>query len=494
MNILLIYPYYPDSFWGFKHALKFIAKKAAVAPLGLLTVSAILPKSWHKKLVDLNTSQLNSKDIISSDFVFISAMYIQKESVGEIIKLCRLHNTKIVAGGPLFTQEYANYPEIDYFVLNEAEITLPPFVHAIESGIEPKRIYSTKDFANMCESPIPDYHLLNMKAYANMSIQVSRGCPYACDFCEITTLLGHKVRMKTTNQVLQEINTLYRLNWRGSISIVDDNFIGNKKEVKNNLIPAIRKWMKANNFPFLFNTQTSINLADDDELLEEMTASGFNSTFIGIETPDDNSLHKCNKVQNENRNLLMSIKKIQRAGMIVSGGFIVGFDSDLASVFQRQIDFIQRSGIVTAMVGLLNAPKNTVLYNRLKKEKRLTIESSGNNTDSTMNFIPKMNRTDLINGYKLIIQNIYSSKPYYKRVRRLLLNYKSNNRLHSKFDFKYVLGLIKSATLMGFIKKGRLEYWKFIIWTLFKRPKLIPNAIVFTVYGYHFRKIYGLGS
>ena len=372
MNILLVYPRYPDTYWSFKHALSFVSKKAAVPPLGLITVSAMLPETWKKKLVDLNVSALKNDDIKWADYVFISAMYVQKESVNKIIQECLNNQVKIIAGGPLFTQEYNNYPEIDHFILNEAEITMPLFLNDLKAGITPKRIYKTEAFADITSTPIPDYHLLKMNAYASMNIQVSRGCPFACDFCEITSLLGHKVRMKETNQVLNELEVLYQLKWRGPVSIVDDNFIGNKKETKNNLLPAMIKWMEIHNRPFVFSIQTSINVSDDDEILKLLTESGINSAFIGIETPDEASLESCNKVQNRNRDMIQSVKKIQQAGMQVSGGFIVGFDSDTPSIFQKQIDFIQKSGIVSAMVGLLNAPKNTMLYKQLEAENRLT--------------------------------------------------------------------------------------------------------------------------
>jgi len=491
MKILLVYPKYPDSFWSFKHALKFISKKAAVPPLGLITVSAMLPSDWEKKLVDMNVSELEKSDIIWADYVFISAMYIQKDSVNKIMETCLLFGVKIVAGGPLFTQEYSNYPQIDHFVLNEAEITLPLFLEDLAKG-HPERIYKTNEYADLSLTPVPDYHLLQRKKYAFMNIQVSRGCPFSCDFCEITSLLGHKVRMKNSTQIVKELEILYNLNWRGSVFIVDDNFIGNKKEVKNTLLPVMKNWMQTHKFPFTFNTETSINLADDEELMSLMVETGFNSTFIGIETPEEKSLHACNKVQNKNRDLLESVKKIQKAGLQVSGGFIVGFDSDSPSVFQRQIDFIQQSGIVSAMVGLLNAPKNTKLYDQLKAENRLTTEATGNNTDLSMNFIPKMNYDELLEGYKKIIENIYTSKPYYKRLRQLLLNYNNLYTRKTKIDFPLLRAFFKSVFIIGFLNKGRSEYWKLIVWTLFHRPESIVDAITYTVYGYHFRTIYGL--
>ncbi|MCD4651451.1 MAG: DUF4070 domain-containing protein [Candidatus Cloacimonetes bacterium] len=494
MNVLLIYPQYADTYFSFKHALRFISRKAALPPLGLVTVSAMLPASWQKKLVDLNFVPLRTDDIVWADYVFIYAMYIQKESLSKIIEECMKHQVEIVAGGPLFTHEVNNYPQIDHFILNEAEITLPPFLKDLENGIPPQKIYKTAGFADISLSPTPDFHLLLRGAYASMSIQISRGCPFSCDFCEITSLLGNKVRMKETNQIIKELDTLYRLNWRGIVSIADDNFIGNKDEIKNRLLPAMIKWMQQHKYPFIFNIQTTIDLADDEELISLMIKSGINSTFIGIETPSEKSLQDCNKVQNKNRDMLQCVKKIQKAGMQVSGGFIVGFDSDSSAIFQQQIDFIQQSGIVWAMVGLLNAPKNTRLYKRLEAEKRLTTETSGNNTDYSMNFIPKMDRHELLEGYNAIIQNIYSVKPYYKRIRQFFLNYRPIDRRRNRIERYYLIAFFKSIFFIGIIDKGQGEYWKFLIWTLLHRPGLFLDAIMFTICGYHFRRVYRLSN
>jgi radical SAM superfamily enzyme YgiQ (UPF0313 family) len=494
MNILLVYPQYPDTYWSFKHALRFISKKAAVPPLGLITVSALLPRTWHKKLVDLNVSELHTKELLWADYVFLSGMYVQKESVNSVLKQCEKLHVKVVAGGPLFTQDYEDYPQIDHFVLNEAEITLPLFLKDLAAGRTPDKIYKTNQYADLSLTPAPDYHLLNLKAYAFMNLQVSRGCPFACDFCEITALLGHKVRMKSNEQILNELETLYKLNWKGSVAIVDDNFIGNKKIVKNDLLPAMIKWMKTHKHPFQFSSQASINLADDEELMSLMVQAGFNATFIGIETPMEESLHNCSKVQNINRDLLQNVKQLQKSGLQVSGGFIVGFDSDSPTVFQRQIDFIQKSGIVSAMVGLLNAPKNTRLYQRMESENRLTTDATGSNTDYTMNFVPKMNNNDLLNGYKHIIHNIYSVRPYYKRIREFLLNYRRVRVGFSNFHLTNLKAFFRSIFIIGVINKGRGEYWKFLFWTLINRPGLFVDAVTYAVYGYHYRKVYGLSK
>ena len=371
------------------------------------------------------------------------------------------------------------------------KLRLPQFLHDLHAG-HPQKVYKTAEYADITNTPVPDYHLLSRKDYVLMNIQVSRGCPFACDFCEITSLLGHKVRLKKTEQIINELEKLYELNWRGAVLIVDDNFIGNKSVIKKSLLPAMKDWMQAHKYPFVFNTETSINLADDEELMSLMVKAGFNSTFVGIETPDENSLHECNKVQNKNRDLLQSVIKIQRSGMQVSGGFIVGFDSDTPGVFQRQIDFIQKSGIVSAMVGLLNAPKNTQLYKRLEEENRLTTEATGNNTDFSMNFIPKMDHLELMKGYKSIIHNIYATKPYYKRIRQLLLNYKRFNYRKPKIDLSLLGAFLKSVFIIGLRNSGRSEYWKLLVWTLFHRPRSLVDAVTYTVYGYHYQMVFGL--
>lgn len=463
-------------------------------PLGLITVAALLPSSWERRLIDLNTAPLSAEDLRWADFVFISAMHIQKESVEMIIRKCFEHGVKIVAGGPLFSNDLDDYPQVDHFILNEAEITIKPFLKDLTSSKIPKRVYETGAYAELADSPVPDFHLLESKSYASMSLQISRGCPFECDFCEITSMLGKKVRLKQTDQVLKELDALYRFKWRGSVSIVDDNFIGNKNEIKNHLLPAIIKWMRQHKYPFIFNTQTSINLADDPQLVDLMLDAGINSTFIGLETPSDLSNLECNKIQNTDRNLLEDVRDIQNAGMLVSGGFIIGFDSDTASIFDQQIDFIQQSGIVWAMIGLLNAPKNTKLYKRLEEENRITTEVTGNNTDFSMNFVPRMDRGELIKGYHSVLQNTYALKPYNLRIRRCLLNLGQTHRKLIRIDRYYLFAFFKSIFTMGIVEKDRGEFWKILIWTLWHRPHLFPYAIMFTICGYHFRRLYGISE
>jgi radical SAM superfamily enzyme YgiQ (UPF0313 family) len=417
-------------------------------------------------------------------------MSIQKKSVLKIIKQCNESGTKIVAGGPLFTTEYEQFETVEHFVLNEAEITIPEFLKDISIG-NTKHIYSTSDFPDIKESPTPMWELADFGNYATMNIQYSRGCPYNCEFCNITTLFGHRPRIKSVEQVLKELDSLYNLGWHKSIFFVDDNFIGNKKILKKELLPALIEWRKGKK-GISFNTEVSINLADDKELMNLMVNAGFDMVFIGIETPEELSLAECNKKQNMNRNLIESVKLIQRSGLQVQGGFILGFDNDTQSTFQTVIDFIQNSGIVTAMVGLLQAPTNTLLYKRLMQEGRILASMSGDNADGTTNIIPKMDLDKLLSGYKHVINQLYSPLLFNDRVKIFLREYKAP-KVKIKSDvsnlYKNVIAFIRSIYILGITDKERIYYWKLFVWTLFRKPKRFGLSITFAIYGYHFRKI-----
>ncbi|MBN1813690.1 MAG: B12-binding domain-containing radical SAM protein [Anaerolineae bacterium] len=487
MNILLVYPEFPDTFWSFKHALRFIRKRASLPPLGLLTVAAMLPPGWGKRLVDVNVTKLRDKDLAWADYVFISAMTVQRDSAHQIVSRCKQAGVKTVAGGPVFVSEHEQFEDVDHFVLNEAEITLPLFLADLERG-QAERIYTTSEFPDIQKTPAPLWDLVDLKRYASMCIQFSRGCPFNCDFCNVTALLGHKPRTKAAEQIVAELDGLYGLGWRGQVFFVDDNFIGNKRVLKTELLPAILEWQR-NKDGIPFNTEVSINLADDEELMQLMVEAGFDTVFVGIETPDEDSLAECSKKQNKNRDLVEDVKRIQRAGLQVQGGFIVGFDSDTPLIFQRQIDFIQKSGIVTAMVGLLQAIPGTRLYERLKREGRLREEGpTGDNVDGTTNIISRMNLDTLRDGYKRIMEQIYSPKQYYERVRTFLREYKPP-KIKPPLDRQRVLAFFRSIVRLGILGRERFHYWKLLLWTLFHRPRLFPEAVTFAIYGYHFRKV-----
>ena len=486
MKALLIYPAFPDTFWSFRHSLKFIRKKSAFPPLGLLTVGAMMPTEWSKRLIDLNVEKLTEDDLAWADYAFISAMVVQRKSAQHTVARCKAAGLKVVAGGPLFTSEYERFDAVDHFVLNEAELTLPAFMADYSRG-QAQRIYTTPEFADIQQTPIPMWELIKLKKYATMSIQFSRGCPFNCDFCNVTALFGHRPRIKTADQIIAELDNLYNRGWRGQVFFVDDNFISNKKYLINQLLPALIDWQKDKK-GFLFNTEASINLADNEDLMHAMVEAGFDTVFIGIETPDEECLAECNKKQNKNRNLIESVKRIQRTGLQVQGGFIVGFDSDGPSIFQRQIDFIQNSGIVTAMVGLLQAPPGTKLYERLKKEGRLSGLLSGDNVDGTTNIIPKMDMRQLIKGYEKILNNIYRPRPYYKRIKTFLREYKAP-KISIKLDFQRFLAFFRTSIRIGIFGKERIQYWNLVLWTLCRCPKLLPLAVTLAIHGYHFRKV-----
>ncbi len=486
MNILLVYPKFPDTFWSFIHAIKFIDKKAANPPLGLVTIAAMLPEEWNTRLVDTNIEELTNRDILWSDFILISAMTIQRDSVRTIVDRCHSLDRKVVAGGPLFTCEPEEFQDIDHLILNEGEITFHKFLEDFQNG-DPERIYQTEDLCEIEEAPLPRFELLQMDQYDAMSVQFSRGCPYHCDFCNVTALFGHRPRVKSTSQFIAELDYLYQLGWRRNIFVVDDNFIGNKRILKEEILPAMIEWKKDKR-GCNFITEASINLADDDELVRLMTDAGFTSVFIGIETPSEEGLAECHKSQNSRRNLLDNVHKLEQSGLQVMAGFIVGFDSDTTSIFQRQFDFIQESGIVTAMVGLLQAPAGTELYRRLKSEGRIAEGFSGDNGDGGTNVITRMDIQTLKSGYQALVRKLFQPDEVYKRIQVLLDHFKPKTAPIA-FTWTEIKALFRTIAWIGLARETAAHYWRLIFTTLRRYPSKLPLAITMTVYAYHFRKM-----
>ena len=489
-KILLVYPEIPSTYWGMKHALAFINKKASTIPLGLITVAALLPSDYELKLVDMNVSKLRRKDIIGCDLVMISAMIVQSSSFASVVRLCRECGVKVAAGGPYPTTSHKIIPDVDYFILNEAEITLAPFIRDFEAG-SPEHVYSTVEKPDITKTPVPRYDLLKIKKYNNLASQNSRGCPFNCEFCDIIELFGRVPRLKTPSQFANELTAVYKTGFRGSVFIVDDNFIGNRSKVIS-LLEEIINWQKTYHNPFTFFTEASINLAVDDEMLGLMKKAGFDMVFTGIETPDSASLSGCHKTQNLKTDLLESVKKIQKNGIEVSAGFIVGFDSDKDDIFDRQIEFIQRSGVSMAMVGLLTALPGTQLYRRLKEEGRLkaSVAASGNNThDLQMNFEPVMSENKLVDGYERILREVYSPKKYFERSAEFIRRLPSKKM--SKFSFisySEIRALFLSVIKQGFSSYG-FRYLRFLVLTLFRNPGYFAQSVSISVKGYHFFKI-----
>jgi radical SAM superfamily enzyme YgiQ (UPF0313 family) len=487
MKVLLIYPEYPATFWSFKHALPFINKKVSLPPLGLLTVASLIPVEWEKKLVDLNASELTDKDIIWADYVFISGMVVQRKSAKEVIKRAKSFGKTVVAGGPLFTNDYHDFDNVDSFVLNEGEVTIPLFLKDLEEN-NIKHVYTSDERPDLASTPVPDWSLINFKDYASMSMQISRGCPFNCDFCDIIIMNGRVPRLKSPEQVIREMDALYETGWHGGVFIVDDNFIGNKIEAKK-ILDSIVLWMEEKKRPFTLFTEASINLADDEKLMRLMQRANFDSVFIGIETPEEEGLMSCGKLHNTKKDLIEKVKIIQQNGLEVQGGFILGFDTDTPNTFDNMIKFIQKSGIVTAMVGLLHAIPETQLYKRLHREERIVAVPTGDNTDFSLNFIPAMNLESLMKGYKKVLDTIFSPKHYNKRIITYLKEYKKV-AVNSKLTFRMQMrALSRTIWKIGITGNGKFHFWKLMFWTIFRKPNLIPEAITHSIYGYHYRTV-----
>jgi radical SAM superfamily enzyme YgiQ (UPF0313 family) len=487
MKILLISPRTPNTFWSFKHVLRFVAKKAAFPPLGLITVAAMLPPEWELRLVDLNVGRLEDSDLRWADYVLISAMIVHQESVREIAGRCNALDKPILAGGPLFTTGHESFPEIQHFVLGEAEEVMPQLIADLRAGTV-QRVYRAPGFPRLEQTPVPRYDLLRLRNYVTMAAQFSRGCPYDCEFCDIIVMNGRVPRTKAPAQFIAELEALRRLGWKDMVFVVDDNFIGNKARTKA-LLHAMIDWRERTRPEMGFLTEASINLADDAELRELMAAAGFRKVFVGIETPSAAALEECRKFQNTGRDLVSAVQVLQKSGLEVMGGFIVGFDSDTGDIFKQQFDFIQRSGVATAMVGLLTALPQTRLYQRLKREGRLISETSGDNTGmGALNFHPKLNREYLENGYRELMRRLYEPRNYYRRIRVFLKNYRaSSDRLRiSRGD---VEAFLKSFWLLGVWDRGRWAYWRFFLGTLIRRPQHFRVAIELAIVGHHFRRV-----
>jgi radical SAM superfamily enzyme YgiQ (UPF0313 family) len=489
VKALLVYPEFPDTFWSFRHALPFVRRRAAFPPLGLLTVAALLPSDWQRRLIDLNVTPLEEADLAWADLVLVGAMAVQRASVDQILTRCRVAQVPVVAGGPLFTAEPERYAHVAHLVLDEAELTLPPFLHDFAQH-RARHLYRAAGYASLPDSPCPEWELLDLEAYASMSVQYSRGCPYDCEFCNVTVLLGHRPRVKGAEQLVHELDALRGLGWQRGVFFVDDNLIGNRRHLKTALLPALLKWRKTHP-EMVFNTEASINLADDPALMDALVSAGFSMVFVGIETPDAACLEECNKTHNLRRDMLADVQRMQRAGLQVQAGFIVGFDSDGPSAVRRVTEFIQRAGIATAMVGLLQALPGTRLHARMKTEGRLLPENSGDNAGGTSNIRPREGREGLQEEYRLAMRWLYAPRQYYPRVRRFLGEYAPHHRSAlggGRRIVPEVLAFARAAFRLGIVGEERLHYWWLLAWTLTHKPRALGLAVTLAIYGHHFRR------
>ena len=482
-RILLVHPEFPTTYWSFDHALPFVGKKASLPPLGLMTVAAMLPPAYEVRLVDLNVTALSPADVSWADLVFLSAMIVQKESFDEVTALCRQLGKPVVAGGPYPISMYGQIQGVDHFVLDEAELTLPRFLEDLEKG-RPGRVYRDERKPDLSGTPVPRFDLIDVAAYDSMPLQYSRGCPYNCEFCDIIEMFGHVQRTKNPAQFLRELDAVWATGFRGGVFIVDDNFIGNRRKTRE-LLRAVVGWQKEHGHPFPLSTEASIDLAQDEELLDLMVEAGFVMVFVGIETPDEATLAFTQKTQNLKAGILASVLKIQARGIEVTGGFIVGFDTDTPDIYQRQIDFIQEAGIPIAMVGLLNAVPKTQLYKRLQAEGRLLADTTGNNTHTLrLNFVPRRPEAEVVEGYKRVLATLYSPENYFRRCATLLERLPRRSRSGRPVSWSGIRALLRSLVQQTFSPYG-WHYLSLLAGAALRRPALFPDAVACAIKGHH---------
>jgi len=489
MNALLIYPEFPDTYWSFKHALAFLGKRAAQPPLGLMTVAALLPSTWNKRLVDTNVERLRDHDLAWADVVLLSGMHIQRDSLVAMVDRCHARGLRTVVGGPIASSLSPTELKADHIVIGESEALIATLALDLEQGTA-KPIYQAAERPEMSLSPPPDLSLIKMHRYSTMAVQYSRGCPFNCEFCDIIEIYGRRPRTKVVSQVLAELDQLRDAGWRESVFIVDDNFIGNKARAKE-LCTALAQWRRQHKTCFDFNTEASLNLADDPELMQLMKDAGFTSVFLGIETPDESGLIASNKLQNTRRSLLDSVATIQSYGLQVMGGFILGFDTDRDDIFDRMVEFIQKSGIPVAMVGLLQAMPGTQLFRRLRKEGRILDAGHGDNTSDHLNFLPNMDAAKLIEGYRSVLKRIYSNAAYFERVKLYLSRTHPPSEVRSSRQQWLTRGNVRafvtSILRQGVFGRQRWSYWKFLLAVATRYRHCVGPAMTLAVMGYHFQ-------
>lgn len=488
MKALFISPKFPETFWTLRHAIKFLGVRAGSPPLALLTVAALVPPDWQKQLVDENVEPLTDEHLAWADLAFISAMTIQSPAADKIIRRCRAAGVKVCAGGVHFSTAGAQFEPVEHLFIGEVEETLPMFLADLAQG-KALPEYRAGRFPELDSSPAPAWELLHPSWYSNMLVQVCRGCPHDCDFCHVIVLYGRRPRYKKPDQVLAELQGLYDVGWRGSLTFADDNFICHQGKAKD-LLRALGRWQAAHGYPFFFLAQVSIEVGDDPELLPLMAQAGFVGLFLGIETPDPASLKECNKRQNLNRDLVAAVHHIQAHGMEVIGGFIVGFDADSPDIFSRQEDFITEAAIPTAMINLLAAPPGTRLHRRLESEGRLLGESDGDTTMNAggLNFIPKMGRERLLGGYQALLGRLFEPGPFYQRVLNFLGHYRNNPHLPARPPTLREIHAVGQIIFeLGFKEPGRRAFWTFLGRLLTQHRQAFPLGMNLAAVGYHFR-------
>lgn len=490
MRVLLLYPLFPKTFWSFEKILELIDRKVLLPPLGLITAAAIFPQEWEYKLVDHNVREVTEAEWEWADLVILSAMIVQKQDLLDQIREAKRRGKRVAVGGPYPTSVPEDSLEAgaDYLILDEGEITIPLFVEAVQRG-EMQGIFRAPDGEkpDVTTTPIPRYDLLELDAYDSMSVQFSRGCPFQCEFCDIIVLYGRKPRTKTPQQLLAELDCLYELGWRRAVFMVDDNFIGNKRNVKL-LLKELKQWMAEHQYPFTFNTEASVDLAQDLELMQLMLECNFNAVFLGIETPDADSLELTKKFQNTRSSLVEAVQTINRAGLRVMAGFIIGFDGEKSGAGDRIIDFVEETAIPTAVFGLLQALPNTALWHRLEKEGRLHGNKSDGNQFSLMNFEPTRPVEEIAREYVHAFCTLYEPAKFLDRVYRHFLHLRPSP-CQVPFTMPSLVELRALATIFwrqGIKRDTRWQFWRRFFGILKHNPGVWDHYITVCAHAEHF--------
>jgi radical SAM superfamily enzyme YgiQ (UPF0313 family) len=483
MNVLLAYPRFPITYWGFQYGLHLVSKQATLPPLGLLTVAALLPGHWHLRLVDLNVRGLHDDDLRWADVVLTGGLLVQAGSMREIIARAAAFRLPVAVGGPAPTASPGLFPEADVVFRGEAEGRIDALVRALgrRSGTR-ITLEAPASFPDMARVPVPRYDLLDLSNYASMSVQYSRGCPFQCEFCDVVEIFGRRSRVKTPEQIVEELEAIHRMGYRGTIFFVDDNFIGNKSAVKR-LLSVMHEWQRSRGRPFDFYTEASINLAHDPHLLEDMVDAGFSSVFVGIESPSKKALEGAKKFQNLRVDLSEAVDRITRAGIEVMGGFIVGFDSDGEEVFALQREFLAGQPIPLAMVGLLTALPGTALCRRLKAEGRLRERSSGDQF-SRPNFAPVMEEGVLLRGYMDLMSRLYSPRAYYSRCEAYVDRAGAFSESRST-TFGEIGALLRTIWHVGVLSPRRRHFWRLMFKAFSRGRSHIHRSVAHAVIGEH---------
>ena len=483
MRVLLVNPLFPDSYWSGSHALRFARRRCLLPPLGLITVAALLPKEWRCRLIDLNVERLSDSDILWADVVMLTGMLVQRTSLHEVLERSRRLGVKTAVGGPYATALPDDLKNADHVVVGEGEDLVPEFAADLERGCA-KPIYHEAEKPDMTTAPVPRFDLLRRRAYHQMSLQFSRGCPFTCEFCDIIVMYGRRPRTKTAAQVIAELESISATGFSGNVFFVDDNFIGNKKAAKQ-VLPEIADWRRTSGSQLEFYTEASMNIADDDNLVDLMTEAGFTAVFIGIETPSPEALKETKKLQNLRRNMVDQVHGLLDRGLDVWAGFILGFDSDGPEIFDRMIRFIQNAAIPYAMVGMLGALPNTPLYKRLDKEGRLREEFTGDQFGLT-NVITKMSSSQMIRGYRKVLETVYHPEVYFRRCRENLARWKPVPGSARKLTWGDLPTAWRAIVGQGFSSSYRRAYWSFLRWVARHHPAKLGRAIAQAAAGHHY--------